>query len=282
MPTPSSRLRSRVGPALALCVCLASASVARAHISLEQGGTHKSRYGDGSIKQGPCGVRNGARGTNVYTYAPGQTISVAAVEFVTHPGYFRIAFDDDGDDAFIDPRSIPGAPPSGRTCANDGQDQCGQADFDNAPGVLADDLNPHVTTDSSAPKYTWSVQLPDIECEHCTLQLIQVMTDKPPYVPGSNDIYYQCIDLVLRKGAVSTGPASTAGRTAEAPAAGDSGSSGSTPAASDDGGCSIARVGVERPRAQLATMSALAVGLGMMLRRRARWRARANDARTTR
>src|SRR5690606_30533739 len=76
---------------------------AAAHFSLEQGSTHLSRYGDSEIKSGPCGRSGGTRGENVYSYRPGETIRVEIVEFIGHPGYFRIAFDDDGDDAFVDP-----------------------------------------------------------------------------------------------------------------------------------------------------------------------------------
>jgi hypothetical protein len=43
-----------------------------------------------------------------------------------------------------------------------------------------------------------TVTLPDLECAACTLQLIQVMTDKPPY-DGLDDFYYQCADLVLTR-----------------------------------------------------------------------------------
>jgi hypothetical protein len=49
-----------------------------------------------------------------------------------------------------------------------------------------------------------TVTLPDVECERCTLQVIQVMDDKPPYMVPGNDIYYQCADLVLRRAAPST------------------------------------------------------------------------------
>ena len=48
------------------------------------------------------------------------------------------------------------------------------------------------------------VTLPDVECERCTLQLIQVMTDKAPYGDG-NDLYYQCADLALRADAPAEG-----------------------------------------------------------------------------
>lgn len=48
------------------------------------------------------------------------------------------------------------------------------------------------------------MQLPDVECDNCTLQAIQVMYDKPPYVTPGNDLYYQCADLVLRRGVAAT------------------------------------------------------------------------------
>src|SRR5687768_14244914 len=87
------------------------------HISLERSDTHLSRYGDGEQKDAPCGRKDGKRGTNVYGYRPGETITITLTEFVTHPGYFRIAFDDDGDDAFVDPQSIKPIDPE-RQCPN--------------------------------------------------------------------------------------------------------------------------------------------------------------------
>src|SRR5689334_16166220 len=89
-----------------VAVALVTPSLAWAHISLEQGGTHLSRYGDSEIKDGPCGRAGGTRGTHVYTYQPGATITVSLVEYIPHPSYFRFAFDDDGDDAFKEPASI--------------------------------------------------------------------------------------------------------------------------------------------------------------------------------
>jgi len=42
-----------------------------------------------------------------------------------------------------------------------------------------------------------------VECDNCTLQIIQVMTEaeKAPYEPSADDaddLYYQCIDLRLQ------------------------------------------------------------------------------------
>ena len=49
---------------LGLALCLGLPTPAQAHISLEKGGTHLSRYGDGQadIKEAPCGHANGPRG----------------------------------------------------------------------------------------------------------------------------------------------------------------------------------------------------------------------------
>ena len=61
-----SRTPLLLGFALATAYA-ASASPASAHISLEQGGTHLSRYGDSEIKAGPCGRTGGKRGTHACT-----------------------------------------------------------------------------------------------------------------------------------------------------------------------------------------------------------------------
>ncbi|HEX3598415.1 MAG TPA: SCE4755 family polysaccharide monooxygenase-like protein, partial [Polyangiaceae bacterium] len=169
---------ARLGSSFFLvATCASIATSAAAHISLDQADTQKSRYGDNFLKDGPCGKAGGTRGTNVYTYAPGETVPVSIVEFIPHPSYFRIAFDKDGDGDFVPPASIDPVDPS-RPCPFNAADKCGMADYYNSPTVLPDmdDLNPHM----SAPfgqKYTWNVEMPDVECDNCTLQIIQVMED---------------------------------------------------------------------------------------------------------
>lgn len=188
-------MRKLAGPLL-----LVFSPLALAHFDLDNAGTHKSRYGKSEIKKGPCGRLNGLRGTQVYTYEPGQTIEVAIDEFVPHPGYFRVAFQADGDNEFINPRTIL---PINRECMNDPADKCGATDFYNTPNVLIDNLDPHKRGFPNQ-RYSWQVKLPDVECEACTLQIIQVMTDgfpiHAPYNPSyaSEDVYFQCIDLVLK------------------------------------------------------------------------------------
>ena len=194
-----------------------TAAPASAHISLEKSGTHESRYGDSELKDGPCGMAGGKRGTNVYTYESGETITVKITETIPHPGYFRIAFDEDGDDGFVDPVSIKpqlesrGCPCSGCDAA---ADHCDKSDFYNTPEVLEgmDNLDPH-TTLMLNKEYTWQVKLPDVECDNCTLQIIQVMEDPLGHGPydGKSDVYHQCIDLVLKRPAGSQGADAGAG-----------------------------------------------------------------------
>lgn len=155
---------------------LLTAAPAAAHVRLT---APVSRYGD-EMKAGPCGRLGGVRTANVTTFAPGQVIEVTFDEIIDHPGYYRIAFDPAGEGALAPPVYDGGS----RTWSN----PAGAA-------VLADRI-----PDAAVGPTRGAVQvtLPDVECQACTLQLIQVMTDKPPF-DGGDDFYYQCADLVLSR-----------------------------------------------------------------------------------
>lgn len=139
-------------------------------------------------KQGPCGVNGDGRTTNpalITSYRPGETITVRWTETIPHAGHFRIAFLQDGQ-SFPVPTGIqmPAVAP-----------------------VLLDGI-----PDPSGSKSDFSaeVTLPNVECDNCTLQLMQVMKTSPPYSPS--DFYFQCADLVLSNGAMgSAGAGGSAG-----------------------------------------------------------------------
>lgn len=157
------------------------AGPARAHIDLDW----PTDRGCADQKSGPCGGGCDARSENVTVLPPGATITVQWTETVPHPSHYRIAFDDDGIDAFEAPT--------------------GYDDIQTSPSlpVLLDGIEDRDGTGA----YEAQVTLPDIECETCTLQLIQVMYDKPPW--DTNDIYYRCADIALRSGTpapVDAGP----------------------------------------------------------------------------
>ncbi|WAS98652.1 SCE4755 family polysaccharide monooxygenase-like protein [Nannocystis punicea] len=169
-------------PVLAFACVAVSATAAHAHIALS---SPLPRHVE--QKSGPCGVGpNDARGSEVATFQGGETILVRWTETVDHPGHFRISFDNEGHDDFGDP--------------------AGYDDFYSNPAVLVDEI-----ADKNGPQqmYEQEVTLPLMSCDTCTLQLIQVMTDKPPYEVGTNDLYYQCADLVLMGAEETTGEETT-------------------------------------------------------------------------
>lgn len=160
-----------------------------------------SRYGTGTLKTGPCGQAGGLRSQNVTTFSPGETITVQWDEYINHPGHFRIAFDDDGDDDFKDPTCTAGCATNNPTFQ-----------FYTDPTILLDNI-----ADTQGGASSAQVKLPNIECDNCTLQVIQVMYDKAPYTSPGNDVYYQCADLVL-KGVVIDGGVLDAGGSVDASA----------------------------------------------------------------
>ncbi len=105
----------------------------------------------------PCG--GVSRTATATILESGSTINVQFEETVNHPGYFRIAFSSASDSGFDE-------------------------------NILAANI-PEIT---SSRFYTQTITLPDIECSDCTLQLIQVMTDRSP--PTN---YYSCADIQLTR-----------------------------------------------------------------------------------
>ncbi len=122
-----------------------------------------------SQKEGPCGAADSVRGP-AQVFAPGETITVEWTETVEHPGHYRIAFDMDGE---VFP--LPNNP-------ND--------DFD---VILVDQIEDR-NVNGADRTYEQEITFPDVECDTCTLQLIQIMTTNVPY----NSFYFQCADIELR------------------------------------------------------------------------------------
>jgi uncharacterized protein (TIGR03382 family) len=159
-------------------------SVALAHVTLTFPPPRTSAQ-----KDQVCGAANSVRGTNVTTLPPGATISVTWLETIDHPGHYRIAFDEDGQ-GFPVPLTA-------------------DEDTTGMPTVVMD-LIPDIQGNKppTGRPYSVNITLPNIECNNCTLQLTQLMTDKPPYrqAPPTDDIYYQCADITLSASAPDAGP----------------------------------------------------------------------------
>lgn len=207
-------------------------AIAAAHIRI----TSPKPRSSADLKERPCGMSGSTR-ANVQTYRPGATLHLVWDEYIPHPGWFRISFQSNGDRFEIPPAST-GKDGSGAASNYPTEDLTGKTDPATGSLILADRI--------AHPALSRDVQLPDIECSNCTLQLIQMMTDKPPYSTdtASNDIYFTCVDLVLS----ATAPASDAG-------SGDPGTDSEADSAS--GNCSA---GGASTLGGLLTLAGLAVG----------------------
>lgn len=137
-----------------LSALVLTASVAFGHAALTY---PVPRSSDSAIKTGPCGPY--AKTNTPTLLTAGQKITVTWTETVNHPGYYRIAYSTTDTTADFNSHVIK----------------------NNIPNPDGGQLNDGV-----------QITLPNINCDNCTLQLIQVMTNTNP---PSN--YYSCADIAL-------------------------------------------------------------------------------------
>jgi hypothetical protein len=181
-------MHRRLVQLLASAPLLLAATPAAAHITLVDPPPRSD-----SQKAGPCGAGPGdMRGDIITVFQGGETITIKWIEFVDHPGHYRISFDADGQDDFADPPDY-------------------DAYYSNA-AVLVDQIE---DKDGQNIMYEAQITLPEMSCDNCTIQLTQMMTDKPPYGDG-NDLYYQCADIVIEGIAAGTSGDDTSSGTSDA------------------------------------------------------------------
>ncbi len=187
-------LRSHLVTAFSLSLGLAAqlhSRTAAAHIELQ---LPMNRYSDikaGDNKACPCGSGSTNRRCSrpeefsdpdrstdrITTFAPGDTITVRFDEYVGHSGRYRIAFDPDG--AELD-------------------------DFNKV--ILLDEPDPTGKQGNIGSGSLWEfeVTLPNMTCDNCTLQLIQVMDGNTEDVVlnpvDRGGTYFQCADIRLVEG----------------------------------------------------------------------------------
>jgi MYXO-CTERM domain-containing protein len=214
--------------AFAAAVAFFSSSAA-AHIELVE---PSPRYALPSNKSCPCGDGDSNRrcmvtaaestdpnrSTKVSTFEAGSTITVVVEEYIDHAGRIRVAFDDDGADL---------------------------ADFNLPANILEDVADPSESGLSEANPRVWEleVQLPNMTCDNCTLQVIQAMhgdTVNPVMDPAPLSTYYTCADIrLVAAGSLGEGEGEGSGGSANVGEAGGpsaSGSGGAAPAGGSGGG----------------------------------------------
>ncbi len=162
---------------------------AEAHFSLDAPACWMSQDSLGAPeKLGPCGDEGGGTPTNIVTaFQSGQTITVTINEIIFHPGHYRIAM------SVNDRSELPPEPP-----VTAGTTPCGSVPVQSPPvfPVLADGVFDH----SAAFSGPQSVQITlpaNVTCSHCTLQVIEFMSDHGLNVPGGC-FYHHCADFSLQ------------------------------------------------------------------------------------
>ena len=146
-------------------------------------------------KAGPCGGTNTDWGKPSYILTKavgGQKLHIKLQETVYHPGHFRVAL------AVNSPTELPPDPQVTTQDTDKGPRSVSAAIQSPAQiPVLADGL--FVSTakpaDLATPLET-DILLPNINCKHCTLQVIQFMAEHAFNNPGGYT-YHHCSDLQI-------------------------------------------------------------------------------------
>jgi hypothetical protein len=205
-------------------------ATAGAHVSLTsidgQTGVARAEAPAENLKNAPCGQNTNGRTATVTQLTAGDTVTLVWDEYIDHPGFFRIAFDNDGDDGFpaiADMDDVHPAQCTLQTCLDSSETSI-QEKYPVGDTVLA-----YVADGTNMVDIT----VPNVDCTNCTLQVIQFMTDK---LANNNDdeIYYQCADIEI-SGATAGGGAGGAG--------GQGGAGGATAGAGGAGGAATAGAG---------------------------------------
>jgi hypothetical protein len=178
---------------LAPAAILAAAPFAWAHFRLlePQSWIVENNLGDPQ-KLGPCGGVTGNAGmpTNALNRAMGgQKLHIKVQETVYHPGHYRVAL-------AVNSRAELPADPETMSRDSDKGPMSVSATIQNPPKmpVLADGLFVHSVRATDA--FETDVQLPNITCPHCTLQIVEFMAEHGVNKDGGY-FYHHCADLQI-------------------------------------------------------------------------------------
>jgi hypothetical protein len=145
-------------------------------------------------KAGPCGGDLKGPGTpsNVIGQATGgQKLHLKVQETIYHPGHYRVALAvNSRDELPADPQTTTRDTPKGPYSV--------WAVIQSPPQmpVIADGLFPHYTRPATPQTYEADIQLPNISCAKCTLQIVQWMAEHAVNKPGEFT-YHHCADLQI-------------------------------------------------------------------------------------
>ncbi len=146
-------------------------------------------------KAGPCGGSNSDWGEPTYVVnqaVGGETLTIRVEETIYHPGHYRVAL------AVNSPTELPPDPETTTRDSERGPWSVSAAIQDSPqPPVLADGLFEHYERPAEGMNlFETDVRLPNINCEKCTLQVVQWMAEHAFNNPGGYT-YHHCADMQI-------------------------------------------------------------------------------------
>jgi len=184
---------ARVLFALVMAAAIAAPAVVQAHFKLLEPATWivENERGDPQ-KAAPCGAVPDVKASDAVTKVTGGSkLHLKVLETIYHPGHYRVAL-------AVNSRSeLPVDPITVEKMTERGP-QSVWAAIQSPPQlpVIADGLFQHYTRPASPQTWETDIQLPNITCAKCTLQVIQFMADHGYNQPGGYS-YHHCADLAI-------------------------------------------------------------------------------------
>ena len=143
-------------------------------------------------KLGPCGGTSANPGTptNVVSRVKGGTpLHITIRETIYHPGHYRIAL------AVNSTNELPADPAATtRESARGPMSVAAPIEVNVKPPVLADGLFPH--TERPTQLFQTDVEVPNITCKKCTLQVVEFMAEHGVNADGGF-YYHHCANLAI-------------------------------------------------------------------------------------
>jgi hypothetical protein len=143
-------------------------------LSTENGGKGAPPCGEGM----PSGMVTKAQG--------GHPFTIRLVEFIIHPGHYRIA---------LAVNSRAELPKDADAVVKDGQSVSAPIDSNPKIPVLMDGVFVHTTAPRNM-EWKVDVTLPNLTCDKCTLQVTEFMAQHGAN-PGGGFYYHHCADLQI-------------------------------------------------------------------------------------
>ena len=263
--------------ATAALVC--APAPAKAHFILKSPEASLAQDNLGSPQKAPpCGDDgSGVASGKVTAYQTGQTITITIDETVYHPGHYRIALGVKGPgDIPVEPVVTPGA-----------NTPCGTVPIEKNPvfPILADGVFEHKAPFDAPQSIT--ITLPkDVTCDHCTLQILEFMSNHALNNPGGC-YYHHCSEISIQSdpgpdggvittttsgtgssGGTSASSSTGSGETTSSGAGGAGGAGGSGGPSEESSSCRFAGITPASPG--LMGLGSLVALAALTLRRRRR------------